>query len=84
MTITYTVINTYKGVPYTTQYVPIKGTGNYLVQAVSEDGKMATYVATLTFSEVEGLITHFRSQEDVQVTGELIEEKLDAVGNVTS
>ena len=70
MTMTYTVITTYKGVPHTTQYVPIEGTGNYWVQAVSEDGKESTYVATLTFSEVEGLITHFRSQEDIQVTGE--------------
>jgi len=67
---TYTVINTYKGVPYTTQYVPIEGTSNYLVQSVSEDGKMATYVATLSFSEVEGIITYFRSQEDAWVTGE--------------
>ena len=68
--ITYTVITTYKGVQYTTQYVPIGDTSDYLVQSVSEDGKMATYMVTLTFSEVEGIITHFRTREDVQVTEE--------------
>jgi len=68
--ITYTVITTYKGVQYTTQYVPIEGTSNYDVQRVSEDGTMATWVGFLTFSEVKGFITQFRSQVGAWVTEE--------------
>ena len=84
MTITYTIIHTDNGVTFTTQYTLIEGTGNYDVQRRNDDDKTETHLGTRTLLEVADILAYFRTRDDAWVTGELIEEELDAVGNVTS